>query len=259
MKRFFYTIVLMALMVIFMDPAANLLSRFLKLDQPMTHEIQEGEWLSKLAKDYYGDVSYWKELALINRAPNGNLIYPGEKIIIPSFDAIQKIRKTRRLSDVNDLVDVQQDILAGRIEHHIEPVAELVERKDRDSAVQLETADQSYDQSAAETELEEPFLSDSEEGVASSNGSASEARLSTPILTGLVVLGLIIAVGIIMLVLKRKRAEEVTFYGDAPEDEESNEDGESKEKSIYFFEDVQEEENKNGSKKEDRKLAEFAN
>jgi hypothetical protein len=39
------------------------------LDEPRVHKIEKGEYLSRLAQQYYGDPQRWRELALINRAP----------------------------------------------------------------------------------------------------------------------------------------------------------------------------------------------
>lgn len=83
------------------------------LGEPTTHVIQKGESFSKLAKQYYGSTKYWRELALINRSPNSNLVFPGEQIVIPSLNAIKEIRRTRWMTKVNSFMKGEQDILAG--------------------------------------------------------------------------------------------------------------------------------------------------
>jgi len=83
--------------------------------EPTTHTIQRGEYLSRIAKQYYGEADYWRELALVNRSPNSNLIFPGEEIVVPRLDVIKEIRRTRWLSKVNKLMADENNILA----HHV--------------------------------------------------------------------------------------------------------------------------------------------
>jgi hypothetical protein len=116
MKKIFFTMAVLVLAVLFVEPTENLFSGFLLIeDDPTLREVREGDWLSKIAKEYYNDRSYWKELALINRAPNGNVLFPGEKIIVPGLRTIQEIRETRSLSRVNELVEQQRAVLNGEI------------------------------------------------------------------------------------------------------------------------------------------------
>jgi len=93
----------------------------LLLGEPTTHVIQKGEYLSEIAKKYYGQADYWRELALINRAPDSDLVFPGEEIIIPSLDVIKEIRRTRWLSKVNGYVKNEEDVIA-RLNRGEEPV-----------------------------------------------------------------------------------------------------------------------------------------
>ena len=65
------------------------------VNEPRKHVIQEGEYFSKLSLQYYGTATYWRELALVNRAPNSDLVFPGERIIVPSLDGVKKLRKSR--------------------------------------------------------------------------------------------------------------------------------------------------------------------
>lgn len=85
-----------------------LLSRLRWLESPQVHHVQKGESLSKLAKEHYGDTDYWRELALVNRAPNPNHIEPDEKILLPAANVMEDLRKARTISSVNSLVDQQQ-------------------------------------------------------------------------------------------------------------------------------------------------------
>lgn len=87
-----------------------LMSSRVFLDQPIVHVIQEGEYLSQLAQKYYGNAEYWRALALINRAPNADKVYPGEHVILPSAGAISRIVNAQRLSEVNEIVGGQEQI-----------------------------------------------------------------------------------------------------------------------------------------------------
>lgn len=78
------------------------------LNEPRIHVIQKGEYLSEIAKRYYGNGNYWRALALINRAPNPDRVYPGEQIILPDAGAVARIARARRLSEVNEIVSLQE-------------------------------------------------------------------------------------------------------------------------------------------------------
>ncbi len=80
------------------------------LDEPRIHVIQDGEFLSKIAQMYYGRASYWRVLALINRAPNPDRIYPGEQIILPDQQSVARLARARRLSEVNALTAEQEQL-----------------------------------------------------------------------------------------------------------------------------------------------------
>lgn len=201
MRRFIFTVILIILLVVCMDPAKNLLSQFHQLEQPLTHEIQKGEWLSKLAEKYYGDASYWKELSLINRAPDGNLIFPGEKVIIPSFESIQKIRKSRRLSTINELVGEQQDILAGKLKRPEEPMATIESREPIKSSQDLSQN--------VQKENQYPLFDDQERAF---NDANSSSFISVALLIGVLSLGILLIGGIYFFIFKRNR-EEISYYG----------------------------------------------
>lgn len=244
MKRFLFAIALMGLAVIFMEPAGNLLSNLLRLDQPLSHEIKDGDWLSKIAQQYYGDPSYWKELALINRAPNGDRIFPGEKVVVPSFEAIQKVRQARSISDVNGVVELQEDILAGRVKAHSEPLAQ--ERQPQSSTSPSTTPSTEPSTSTSEpTASEEPTMDfESYDGEAT-NGAETSFWLSTPVITGLVILAVVLVMGVFMYSRKKKR-EEVDFYGGLSKTDE---------KSPYLFDDKEDDRRKSGSKQREKEVS----
>jgi nucleoid-associated protein YgaU len=51
-----------------------------------THVVQSGDYLSKIAKQYYGDAGAWRKIYDANRAtigPNPDKLFPGQKLTIP--------------------------------------------------------------------------------------------------------------------------------------------------------------------------------
>jgi len=91
----------------------ELLGRLQWLEAPRVHVVQKGESLSKLAQENYGDVNYWRELALINRAPRPNHIEPGEQVLLPAANVLQELRRARTLTHVNSIADQQSTQAAG--------------------------------------------------------------------------------------------------------------------------------------------------
>lgn len=111
MKKVLLAILGGLVMLLVMVHDSTLLSRLRWLDAPQLHKVQKGESLSKLAKAHYGEADYWRELALVNRAPNPNHIEPDEEILLPAASVITNLRKARTITNVNTLVE-QQHLLA---------------------------------------------------------------------------------------------------------------------------------------------------
>ena len=147
MKKLFIILVIISLIVIGYTHDQFLWCKKLLLGNPTTHTIQKGEYLSEIAKKYYGKADYWRELALINRAPYSDLVFPGEEIVIPSTDVIKKIRRTRWLSKVNGYVKEQEEVLAhsgGKSEHSLatiepETTAEPITTTSKSEQLPIET------------------------------------------------------------------------------------------------------------------------
>ncbi len=83
------------------------------LDEPTTYSIEPGDYLSKISLKYYGTAKYWQELALINRAPNSDLVFPGEVVFVPSREVIEALHRARSFSHVNQLIKAQEIMLAN--------------------------------------------------------------------------------------------------------------------------------------------------
>jgi len=179
----------------------------------------------------------------VNRAPNGDLIFPGEKVIVPSFDAIQQIRRSRSLSAVNEVVDMQETILAGKMPQPSQPVAE-VESPNR-PLPEDESANGGLSQKEMTSESPaEPMLPTDEEF----SSAEKSFFLSTPFLTAAVILAVIIAIGIFMYSRKKKR-DEAAFYGTSHEKKDEELETEEEKSSYFFGERREEKEGKNGSKR----------
>jgi hypothetical protein len=112
MKKVVFVLLVIALLIVGYTHDQFVWCKKLLFGDPTTHVIQRGEYLSTIAKQYYGRADYWKELALVNRAPDSDLIHPGEEIIVPSLNVIKEIRRTRWMSKVNSYVKNEEDIIA---------------------------------------------------------------------------------------------------------------------------------------------------
>jgi nucleoid-associated protein YgaU len=53
--------------------------------EPRTYVVKSGDSLSKIAKEFYGDVKKWKTIYEANKniIKNPDLIKPGQKLVIP--------------------------------------------------------------------------------------------------------------------------------------------------------------------------------
>jgi nucleoid-associated protein YgaU len=253
----------MALLVVFMEPAASLVGKILRLEEPTTNEIVKGDWLSKLALKHYGDASYWRELALVNRAPNPDLIFPKEEVIVPSFEAIQKIREANSLSSVNNLMSEQEAIVAGRNESTAEPVVQEPEKSVADSqeAPGAQPRDRQRVEGSGDVAVSpedqdlEPYPSVDNERQAANGADPTSFLSSTPVIIGLVILGLVLLMGIFVVVANKKRREERLIVRDSQEREKEEEENSwyHEQKDAYPEED---EERVEGTKKR-RKVTEI--
>jgi len=110
MKKLLILFILVSVVVGMYSEDNYLWCKKIIFNEPTKHVIQKGDFFSKLSKQYYGTTKYWRELALINRAPNKDLVFPGEEVVIPNLDAVKKLRKTRMLTVVNDIVKDQNGL-----------------------------------------------------------------------------------------------------------------------------------------------------
>ncbi|MBL7093773.1 LysM peptidoglycan-binding domain-containing protein [candidate division KSB1 bacterium] len=186
-------------------------------NEPTKHVIQKGDFFSKLSKQYYGTTGYWRELALINRAPNKDLVFPGEEVVIPSLDAMKKLRKTRMLSVVNDIVKDQNDWIAknGNIttnyafeeaKHEPKPVGQAAPVQESETITQ-ETAANVSTPSAISFETE-PLMQE-------------ELEKSSMLPIILTITAIVLVVGLMSLYLyRRKKKYEMEAFEPSAEKEE---------------------------------------
>ncbi|MBN1350465.1 LysM peptidoglycan-binding domain-containing protein [candidate division KSB1 bacterium] len=163
------------------------------LKTPTIHRITEGEYLSKISLQYYHTAKYWRELALINRAPESNLVFPGEEIFVPSQKTIERIHQARSLSKVNLLFTEDERLVTpepGKVD--TTQAAVLV-----DSAKVV--ANQSFDSEPALTET----AGENTQDEPSKSGSSMLFLIAG--ITGLA--GLLVILGFV-LIRRRKQAED---------------------------------------------------
>jgi LysM repeat protein len=63
------------------------------------HTVVRGESLSRIAQHYYGDMHKWPVLYGANRktvGSNPNLIYPGQRLVIPPLPRVSAVRRAHR-------------------------------------------------------------------------------------------------------------------------------------------------------------------
>lgn len=108
MKKLMLSVFFMVGIFVLASQGELLWSSRLLLDEARIHKIQKNESLSLLAKRYYGDASRWRELALVNRAPNPNLVLPGEEILVPAVGPINELRQARTITQVASVVGEQE-------------------------------------------------------------------------------------------------------------------------------------------------------
>ncbi len=178
-------------------------------NEPQTHTIQKGEYLSALAKKYYGDPGYWKELALINRAPDSDLIFPGEEIIVPRLSVIREIRRTRWMSKVNSFIKDEKNIIARLDKNEVEDTyhAETIQ----------DTVTQAAPTLASQESISETPIQENE----TEHQSASMFYI-------LGAIGLVFIVSLItFLVYRKKKHEEVFTFDDIDESDSDTGDEDS--------------------------------
>jgi len=231
MKKFMVILILIALFI-----AGYAYDQFgwckkLLFGEPTTHVIQRGEYLSKIAKKYYGRADYWRELSLVNRAPNSNLVFPGEEIIIPSLDVIKEIRRTRMLSKVNAYIKNEEDIIA-RLKMGEEPV--MAQNEPTPADEQTATGEP---MTTPERLLEAEGSMASQQAIVDSNAGLATTTPNSEVQSsssfGLVIglIGVLFVASLIafLLLRKKKRTRQITIVDDddlslLDEDDESEPD-----------------------------------
>jgi hypothetical protein len=108
MKKLMLSVFFMVGIFVLASQGELLWSSRLLLDESRVHKVQKGESLSLLAKRYYGDPQRWRELALLNRAPNPNLVLPGEEVLVPAVGSINEMSRVKTITKFNSLANEQE-------------------------------------------------------------------------------------------------------------------------------------------------------
>lgn len=122
MKKIFLTLFFAAGIFMLWSHGEMVWSNRRFLDEPQVHKIEKGEYLSRLAQKYYGDPQRWRELALVNRAPNPNHVEIGEEILVPAANVVAEIGRAHTLTKVNALVNDQKKL----VQEPSQPITENV-------------------------------------------------------------------------------------------------------------------------------------
>lgn len=188
---------------------------------PTTHVIQTGEYLSEIAKKYYGRADYWRELALVNRSPNSDIIFPGEEIVIPSLDVIKEIRRTRWLSKVNAYMKGEEDIIAQLNMGEDPTLAESTP----------ETPPEPESEPMITTPESESMISstESEQTPAETGDGDIQSASSLGLVLGIIAILFVTSLVAFILIRKRKRSQQIKILDDKDlnimdEDEEAEPD-----------------------------------
>lgn len=213
MKKVLSTLFVTIAAVLFLEPSQIVLSKFLLLETPTEHKVRRGDWLSKIANEYYNDPTYWRELALVNRAPKGDNIYPGERVIVPSFEVIKEIRNAQSLSRVNELIAQQQDRMA--------PEPAMLHNSDSESAPSAGSKIALYNSQSAMASA--PFMEEEFAEV------ERPSNLNYALMAAVAGLALLLIGGIYFYIRKRN-SEVVEVYGHKAEPIEQIEAG----RSVYL-------------------------
>ena len=178
----------------------------LMLGEPTTHVIQKGESFSKIAKQYYGNKTYWRELALINRSPNSDLVFPGEAIVIPSLNTIKEIRRTRWMTKVNTFMQGEQDILAQLNRGEAPALA----------ATPQTTIPGSKQEANVSSPVNEPVaLADEAEQMPTAIADVNvQSSSSLGLILGIIAVLLIASLVAYLVVRRRKRSEQISIVDD---------------------------------------------
>ena len=220
MKRLMIIFILITVVVGMYSEENLLWCKKMIFNEPTKHIIQKGDYFSKLSKQYYGTTRYWCELALVNRAPDKDLVFPGEEVIIPSLDAVKKLHRTRSLTTVNSIVKDQKDWIAQNHNVSTTPLASQKQMQEKQAVTETptETTAALQEETQAENAAVEPVpVMAIEDGSAESD--VKESSLF-PIILTIVAIGLVVGV-MAWYLTRRKRHYEMERF-DPEEDEEQD-------------------------------------
>jgi LysM repeat protein len=201
--------------VIFSTSDVLVFAKKIFLGDPTTHEIQNGEYLSMIAQKYYGDASLWRELSLINRAPDSDLVFPGEEIVLPRKDVLLRIRKTRRLSEVNRFVRGEEDIIA-RLRVDGDELAQMAAQETTPATEPESELIESETPVHEDAKLDEPVAVSSESAAITAEEDMEVSKSSSfPILIIAIAAAFVISLISLVIYRKKRNAKYITVVDDA--------------------------------------------
>lgn len=197
-------------------------------NEPTTHVIQEGDYFSKLSNQYYGTSKYWRELALINRAPNKNLIFPGERVVIPNLDAIKKLQNSRSLTAVNEIVKDQEIWIAKNSNVSTSNYAlKKAEIRQEETNPQTEQPEITIEETVEEIPAVQPQVNQADNELSE---EIKESSIFPLLVTGAAI---ILVVGIMSLFLyRRKKKYEMEEFEPSVEEEMASVDEEEADEEM---------------------------
>jgi hypothetical protein len=117
MKKAIFLAIGFGLIITLLVPQARVWSHRISSEESTFHQVSQGEYFSKISLHYYDTAKYWRELALLNGAPNSDNVLPGARIFIPSRSVIQALHTASRPSPAeNKLIHIQHDTPANLTE-----------------------------------------------------------------------------------------------------------------------------------------------
>lgn len=126
MKKLFVFLIIVGVFLLVFSEQVTVLADIFILGDPQIYEVKEGDWLSRVAQQHYNDMHLWRQLALINMAPNPDYILPGEKILLPDSEAMQRLKNARTMSSVSGLMETQMLALREKQQNN-----ELAEKEEQ--------------------------------------------------------------------------------------------------------------------------------
>jgi len=84
-----------------------------KPNQPRVYVVQAGDYLWKIAKEQYGDGFAWVKIAQANQITQPDLIYKGQKLILPEIEAAKVLEVGQTQSNTPQTEVIEYTVKKG--------------------------------------------------------------------------------------------------------------------------------------------------